>query len=229
MLGDWYSNELEMSANDIPMKDTGKGKGNGGDGNKGGTSWNKGNYLPFEEARASVRAIKLGKWEEWKAWRMAGRPSNIPSHPEVTYRDDGWISLPDWLGYERKKTGAIKGTYLPFEKARASVRAIKLGSKKEWHAWSKAGGRSSNIPSSPHKVYRDDGWISWLDWLGYGSEGGKRLRIIIIIIIIVVQQQLKCDPKEDEEEDGGRTAAPAAPLQHHRGSVAETGKNGAWL
>ena len=87
-------------------------------------------------------------------------------------------------------------------------------------------------PTSPAALTRCTGTtVGSPGWTGLGTDRreDKRLRIIIIIIIIVVQQQLKCDPKEDEEEDGGRTAAPAAPLQHHRGSVAETGKNGAWL
>ena len=39
--------------------------------------------------------------EEWCAWSKAGqRPSNIPSDPARAYRDDGWISMPDWFGYE---------------------------------------------------------------------------------------------------------------------------------
>ena len=65
-----------------------------------------------------------------------------------------------------------KGNYLSFAVARAIVRKLKLRSNKEWKAWSKSGQRPSNIPSNPHQVYRDDGWISMPDWLGYGSSGG---------------------------------------------------------
>ena len=70
--------------------------------------------------------------------------------------------------------GWIKGTsrMLPFAEARAIVRKLKLKSEKEWQAWSKSGQRPSNIPACPHKTYRDDGWISTADWLGYGSSGG---------------------------------------------------------
>ena len=142
--------------------------------NKGGTSWNKGNYLPFKEARASVQTFKLTSAKEWKAWKKSGgRPSNIPSNPHEVYRDDGWISLPDWLGYERSAGSIFQhDAMLPFTVARAIVGKLKLGSRKEWQAWSKAGGRPSNIPSTPHATYRDNGWISYPDWLGYGSEGG---------------------------------------------------------
>ena len=61
---------------------------------------------------------------------------------------------------------------LPFAVARAIVRKLKLKSGKEWFAWRTAGERPSNIPSDPATTYRDDGWISYPDWLGYGSEGG---------------------------------------------------------
>ena len=63
---------------------------------------------------------------------------------------------------------------LPFEVARAFVRKLDLGSKKEWEEWSKSGLRPANIPSGPHKVYRDTGWISTPDWLGYGQGKGAR-------------------------------------------------------
>jgi hypothetical protein len=129
--------------------------------------------LPFAAARAIVRKLKLKSVKEWEAWRKAGkRPSNIPSSPEQVYRDDGWISMPDWLGYE-----GVRGNMLPFA-ARAIVRKLKLKSVKEWEALSKARKRPSNIPSNSDRTYRDDGWISWPDWLGYKSvregRGGAR-------------------------------------------------------
>ena len=69
---------------------------------KGGGGWNKGTsrMLPFAVARAIVHKLKLKGREEWQAWSKSGqRPSNIPAGPARTYRDDGWISMPDWLGY----------------------------------------------------------------------------------------------------------------------------------
>ena len=71
-----------------------------------GQGWNKGTsrMLSFAVARAIVRKLKLKGKKEWQAWSKSGqRPSNIPSTPDRTYRDDGWISLPDWLGYGQCK------------------------------------------------------------------------------------------------------------------------------
>ena len=117
-----------------------------------------------------MRAIKLWSKNEWQAWSRSGqRPSNIPANPHNVYRDDGWISYPDWLGYEEQARGKV----LPFAVARMLVQKLELGSAKEWKAWSSSGQRPSNIPAGPHNMYRDDGWISYPDWLGYGSEGGN--------------------------------------------------------
>ena len=85
--------------------------------------------LPFAVARAIVRELKLKSVKEWEAWSKSGqRPSNIPSHPNRTYRDDGWISMPDWLGY----TGVTQHKdMLPFAAARAIVRKLKLKGARE--------------------------------------------------------------------------------------------------
>jgi hypothetical protein len=130
-----------------------------------------GSMLPFAVGRAYARKLKLKTHREWQEWSKSGqRPSDIPGSPDQTYRDDGWISWPDWLGYGEGRV--LAKDMLPFAAARAYVRKMELENAKEWKEWSKSGQRPSNIPSSPHKAYRDDGWISMPDWLGYGSEGG---------------------------------------------------------
>ena len=136
-----------------------------------------GGALSFEAARTFVRTLKLGSHKEWREYSKSGkRPSNIPGNPSTTYRDAGWISLPDWLGYgvgkQQKKT-MTQGGALSFEAARTFVRTLKMGSVKEWKEYSKSGKRPSNIPGGPAKVYRDAGWVSLPDWLGY--EGRKKM------------------------------------------------------
>jgi hypothetical protein len=130
-------------------------------------------WKSFTEARALVRGLELKSKREWLALNKSGqRPSDIPAHPETKYRDAGWISWPDWLGNGGTSNQARHVNMLPFTVGRAYVQKQKLRSVKEWWAWSKSGQRPSNIPGKPNKVYRDDGWISMPDWLGYGLEGG---------------------------------------------------------
>jgi hypothetical protein len=123
--------------------------------------------LPFAEGRAFARGLELKGETKWREWSKSDqRPSDIPSNPQTTYRDDGWISWPDWLGNGKQYD------MLPFVVGRAYARKLKLKTQKEWNEWSKSGQRPSNIPGNPAATYRDDGWISYPDWLGYGSEGG---------------------------------------------------------
>ena len=77
-------------------KGTGKGKSKAGAGASGATDW-----LPFEVAREIVRKLDLRSKKEWEEWCKAPgqRPPNIPTTPNTVYRDAGWISIPDWLGY----------------------------------------------------------------------------------------------------------------------------------
>ena len=49
------------------------------------------------------------------------------------------------------------------------VRTLELKSQAEWKQWSKSGQRPDDIPSNPDQIYKDKGWLSWPDWLGYGE------------------------------------------------------------
>jgi hypothetical protein len=125
-------------------------------------------WKSFTEGRAFVRGLGLKGKLGWHAWSKSGcRPSDIPGNPPVAYRDDGWISWPDWLGSEGRRI--TKKEVLPFTVGRAYTRKLKLKTQREWQAWSKSGQRPSDIPSLPSQVYRDDGWLSMPDWLGYGE------------------------------------------------------------
>ena len=42
-----------------------------------------------------------GLVSQWHAWN--DRPSDVPSHPNLTYANEGWVSWPDWLGYGEGK------------------------------------------------------------------------------------------------------------------------------
>ena len=148
-------------------------EGEGGRGGSGvGGRFLASDMLSFAAARAIVRKLKLKGVKAWLAWSKSGqRPYNIPADPYKVYRDDGWISMPDWIGKE-----GGQGAMLSFAVARAIVRKLKLKNQKEWWAWCKSGQRPSNIPSSPNLTYRNDGWISLPDWLGYeGRAVGKML------------------------------------------------------
>ena len=65
--------------------------------------------------------------------------------------------------------------YLSFNEARAYVRKQNLENTRAWKKWSKGAleakdKRPDFIPSDPDVVYKDDGWISWSDWINESIE-----------------------------------------------------------
>ena len=155
-------------------------------------------FLSFEAARAIVRKARLRSRQEWRTWsKSEQRPSNVPGCPHVMYKDAGWISEQDWLGYSSVRTAsrtaspvqdrlgyssvrrtasraASRSSMVPFAEAREFVWKLKLRSRREWRAWCKAGNRPNYIPAAPRDTYRNKGWISTSDWLGYNSKKKRR-------------------------------------------------------
>jgi hypothetical protein len=133
-------------------------------------------WLTFEEARDFVRKQKLETVTTYRLWSKRGdRPRNIPSNPRKIYKDK-WISWSDFIGNGRAgcKRRRSKWKWLTFEEARDFLRKQNLGSKRNYHKWSKSGDRPRDIPSHPDQVYNDK-WISWADFLGYTRyTRGKR-------------------------------------------------------
>jgi len=120
-------------------------------------------YLSFKEARKFVRNLKLKNSKEWQAYSRIERPANIPSLPNHKYKNDGWVSMGDWLGYN---VGFSGYSYLPFNEARSFVHKLKLKNQKEWKDYVKSNLRPDNIPSNPNRVYKNKGWEGLGDWLG---------------------------------------------------------------
>ena len=71
-------------------------------------------------------------------------------------------------------SGKVSGSYRCFEVARAYVRTLGLKSWKDWQAWSKSGARPHDIPGHPHTMYKQSGWLSYGDFLGY-ADGKVRV------------------------------------------------------
>ena len=60
--------------------------------------------LSFTSARAIVRRLRLTSAKEWQEWSKSGqRPNNVPSGPHRVYKGKGWVSWPDWMGYQYTK------------------------------------------------------------------------------------------------------------------------------
>jgi superfamily II DNA or RNA helicase len=62
-----------------------------------------------------------------------------------------------------------KSNWRSFEEARDFVHQLQLKNQKEWINWTKTEARPNDIPAKPSRVYQDNGWVSFGDWLGTGA------------------------------------------------------------
>ena len=96
----------------------------------------------------------------------------MPSAPHTTYKHDGWQGYGHWLG--TGNVAAKDKQFLPFKKALQHARSLKLQRSNEWKDWAKTGARPANMPSSPDKTYKHDGWQSYGHWLGTCNVAPKQ-------------------------------------------------------
>ena len=123
-------------------------------------------WLPFKEARELIHKLKLKTQKDWYQYCQSGNKHlKIPSSPNQIYKDEGWISLGDWLGSGTISTRDIK--YKSFEQAREFARELNLKTIKDWREYCKTEAKPSYIPNYPNQVYKEKGFISMPDFLGY--------------------------------------------------------------
>ena len=155
-------------------------------------------FLTFDKALVYARTLKLKNAKEWEDWARTGvRPANMPSHPDVTYKHDGWQGYGHWLG-----TGNLVGgklAFLPFKKALLYARTLKMKSVNEWKDWAKTGVRPANIPSTPHKIYKLDGWHGYGHWLGTGAVALQDKQFLPFKKALLYARSLKLKGKKEWE------------------------------
>lgn len=128
------------------------------------TRLNKKTFRDFIQARSYARSLKLESLGAWRTWSASGnRPFDIPSEPQNSYENKGWVDWSDWLGAKISTKNKI---WQPFPAARAYVHTLNLINKDAWFDWIKSNERLADIPSNPQRVYKDKGWVDLYDWLG---------------------------------------------------------------
>ena len=131
------------------------------------------NWMPFEEAREYIRSLNLENQDEFFKKRKEGELLlSIPSNPSEIYKTKGWISYPDFLGYE-----SLFRKLLSYEESKKIVQKLKLKSSVDWRELDKST-IQSNIPKRPNNYYNEKGWISWADWLGYKGRRNNNAKYL---------------------------------------------------
>jgi hypothetical protein len=53
-----------------------------------------------------------------------------------------------------------------FKEAREYVHSLGIKTSIEWRDFSNSSKRPNDIPGNPSKIYKNEGWIGFRDWLG---------------------------------------------------------------
>ncbi len=131
-------------------------------------------YWSFEKSRKFVHSLELKSQKDWKDFCKSGKRSeNIPVAPWQSYKNQGWISMDDFLGHGKISNYSKK--FLTFEESRSFVRKLGLSGENEWEQYCKSGKRPENIPYHPDRSYKNKGWISLGDYFGTGTISPKEI------------------------------------------------------
>ena len=123
------------------------------------------------------------------------KPNDIPTAPHSIYKNEGWISYGDWFG-----TGTIAAQniiFRDFKTARDFVRKQGFINQNDWRDFIKSGDKPKDIPSSPSNTYKEDGWISFGDWLGTERIATQKIVYIDISEAKKIIHRLNLKSKSD--------------------------------
>ena len=106
----------------------------------------------YEEAQRIVQEKGVNSVSEYKSlYKELG----LPSEPGRFYKDKGWI---DWYSF----FGKPKASYPTYEEAQRIIQKRGIKSVDDYTASYKELG----LPSAPHLLYKDKGWIDWPSFFG---------------------------------------------------------------
>ena len=123
-------------------------------------------FCSFDNAKKFVQKLNLKSRTAWREYRKSGKkPDNIPSNPEIIYKNKGWKNISDFLG-----TGTISPrdkVFRSFEDVKKFAQSQKIKSQREWFDYCKSGKKPDNIPVKPQNTYKKK-WKNWGDFFDTG-------------------------------------------------------------
>ena len=124
------------------------------------------NFINYEEAKKIVQATGIKSQKDWIEFTKTVQFNNmnLPKQPYLVYKTEGWVSWGDFLG--TATSAQQKRTFLSYGEAKAQLGKMKLNSVSEWQSYTRSEQFDNNLPKNPSALYKNDGWVSWKDFLG---------------------------------------------------------------
>lgn len=123
------------------------------------------NYPSFEVAREIARKLEFSKISHWQNFIENHAKNDLPLHPNLFYKKDGWISWNDWFGKEQQIRKKSININISYEKARRFARDLNLTCPMMWKDYYSICYPKYKYPLEPKIIYKDN-WLGWDDWLG---------------------------------------------------------------
>ena len=132
-------------------------------------------FLTYEEAKEYALKLNLKTTNEWK--KLKNKPTNIPSTPELTYKNKGWINWSDFLGTEIISDNELHKNFLKIDECKDYVKnnLSFIKSSVQWKKHFKENDESipKTIPRNPELSYKNKGWKNWGEFLETGNVMNK--------------------------------------------------------
>ena len=121
-------------------------------------------FLNYKQAHDFIKSKGIKNLREWKNWHKKNKPENIPSNPNIVYKNKGWNGFGNFLGNGNIKSGTEK--FATLTETRNYFKSNGIYSSTKWREFKKFNKIPSNIPKDPALCYKNKGWKGWADFLG---------------------------------------------------------------
>ena len=136
-------------------------------------SLSKFNWMDFEDAWIHVKTLNIKSAKEWMRFSKSHkRPFNMPTSPQITYKNIGWKNWSDWLGTNNLAPGTIQ--WVSYDDAKEFAKKLELKSEMDWYNYSKNNDKPNDIPTAVKLIYKKE-WINWGDFLGIENYRGNKI------------------------------------------------------
>ncbi len=123
-------------------------------------------FVDYYEAKKYCLEKKIVTKDQWvKHIKRNEKPIYIPSRPDATYKNKGWISWGDF--FEHFNRFNRHHHYTTFKQAKKFGRSLKLNYAREWMEFCKSGKKPNNIPTNIGQTYKAE-FKGWGEFLGTG-------------------------------------------------------------
>ena len=97
--------------------------------------------------------------KKWREYFKLNNHLNIPKRPDFVFKNNGWVSWGNFFNTKNIKSNKHAISYNDLKKI---AHKNKFDNIRNWYVYA----RTNNLPVNPQLTYKNNGWISWDDFLG---------------------------------------------------------------